>query len=102
MTHIVKLDDKVLFEITDSDLALLANNHVNPQAEIERRLRWVIEHHCEQCYERLKNEWFPKLLCDPEVASIPKSKEEFVKLVRSCKEYKNRKEREDALKEKLV
>lgn len=93
----VKLDDEVLYEITESQLQLLAHDLVDPISEIKRRLNYIVEHKCDQCYERLEKEWLPILRDDPNVSSIPKSKVDFIAAVVSRPDYKNRAARDPIL-----
>jgi hypothetical protein len=58
----VYLDDKEIFEITQTDLDLLGHELLDVQSEIERRIQWVIAHKCEQVFKRIKEEWIPKFL----------------------------------------
>lgn len=86
----VKLDDEVLFEIDEVMMNILSYDLSDPLNDIKRRLRYVIEHKCDQCYERLHKEWSEKFHADPNVTSIPAKKHDFVKAVISHPEYKNR------------
>ena len=98
----VKLDDEVLFEIDETMLKLLAHDLIDPIAEIKRRLRYIIEHKCDRCYERLEQEYKQKLIDDPEIPALPKSRRDMANLILSHKDYKNRSQREaEAPKEKL-
>lgn len=63
-------------------------------ADMQRRLQWVLNHKFEQCYERMKNEWVQKLMDDPEVVNIPADPEQFVALVMARPDYKSRKQRD--------
>jgi hypothetical protein len=88
----VYLDDKEIFEITQTDLDLLGHELLDVQSEIERRIQWVIAHKCEQVFKRIKEEWIPKFL---EADTIPpKTREGFVAAVKVHKDYKNRIARE--------
>lgn len=90
---IVKIDEEVIFEIDDLMLKLLADDLEDPISEIKRRLRWVIEHKCDQCFKRLEQKWMPVLREDPFVDSIPKSKSKFCDLVFSHRNYVCKSER---------
>lgn len=90
----VKLDDEVLFEIDERMVNLIAHDIIDPIPDIKRRLRWVIEHKCDQCYVRMKDQWMEKLMADPKVDSIPANKQKFVDMILSHPEYKNRAQRE--------
>ena len=90
----IKLDDEILFEIDDRMMQLIAHDLMDPKVEIKRRLRYAIEHKCDQIYERLEKEWLPKLREDPKIDSIPKSKTALCDLIFSRQDYKNRVQRE--------
>lgn len=86
----VKLDDKVIFEISDVDIKILENDLLDVQAEIERRLQYIITHKVDQCYRRLHQEWMQKLQQDPLIEAVPLKREDFVKYVMALPDYKNR------------
>lgn len=90
----VKLDDEVLFEIDERMVKLIAHDIIEPLEDIKRRLRYIIEHKCDQCFARLQKEWLEKLSNDPSIDSIPSKKAAFVDLVLAHPEYKNRSQRE--------
>lgn len=96
----VKLDDEVLFEIDETMLKLLAHDLLDPVEDIKRRLRYIIEHKCDRCYERLEKEYKQKLIDDPEIPALPKSRRDMANLMLSHKEYKNRAQREQEAKER--
>lgn len=89
----VYLDDKALFEITDTQVKILANDLGGPIEEIKYRLEWVITHKIEACFQRLKAEWDPKLAARG-IEMIPTNQEKYAELVFSQPDYKNRTERE--------
>jgi len=95
----VKLDNEVLFDIDATMLKILGNDLADPIGEIKRRLKWVIEHKCDQCFDRLEKEWMEKLRKDPQISYIPKSKQELASLIFSRPSYKNKaaKEKEASL-----
>lgn len=86
----VKLDDEVLFEIDELMISLLAHDIEDPLNDIKRRLRYIIEHKCDRCYERMHKEWTEKFHADPNVTSIPAKKRDFVNAVLAHPQYKNR------------
>ena len=87
----VKVNDKVIFELAEWEKNVL--KHEIPteifDADMERRLEWVLKHLVEQCYNRFEKEWIEKLRAKG-VASIPTDKASFVALVLSQPDYKNR------------
>ena len=66
---------------------------------MKRRVRYIIEHKYEQCFERLKKEWEPKLKAKG-VTTVPLDDIAFSELVFAQPEYENRKDKE--AKEKLI
>lgn len=96
----VKIDDEVIFEIDNRMIKLFAHETLDPIQEIKRRLRWVIEHKCDQCFERLINEWTkstdgPSKLEKCGVTYIPTNKQQLCDLIFSCRDYKNRSQRKN-------
>ena len=89
----VKLDDEILFSIDDIMLKLLAHDLDDPIEEIKRRLKYIIEHKCDMCFQRLNDEYLPKLENDPDIHSIPKSKRDRVNLICQLPYYKNKQQR---------
>lgn len=96
----IKLDEEVIFEIDERMMKLLAHDLLEPIEEIKRRLRWVIEHKCDQSFERIKKEWLSDDGSGQTKAGksglemIPTSKTAFVDSIFGLKSYKNRVERE--------
>jgi len=90
----VKLDDEVLFEIDERMVKLLAHDLLDPIAEIKRRLRYIIEHKCDQTFDRMHKEYKDKLDQDPDVKMLPKGKAEMCDLIMSRPYYCNRADRE--------
>ena len=63
-------------------------------ADMKRRLKWVLMHLFEKCFEDFKKEWEQKLK-ENGVKAIPLDDEEFANLVFSQPNYKNRSERDN-------
>lgn len=97
---LVKIDDEVIFEIDERMVKLIAHDIEDPIPDIKRRLRWVIEHKCDRCYSRLKDEWSKEdefgqsKLARSGIASIPTNKRDLADLIFAHPEYKNRAQRE--------
>ena len=91
----IKVDDIELFELTDIQKKVIKNDIPSDifEDDIKRRLFYIINHKYEQCFNRLKSEWEPKL-AKAGVKSIPTDKDEFAQLVFSQKDYKDRSARE--------
>lgn len=92
----IKVDEQEIFELAQWEKDVIKNDiHADEfDADMKRRLEWVLKHKVEQCYIRFEKEWLEKLRNDPTVISIPKSKEAFVNLVKSRPDYKDKKSRE--------
>lgn len=88
----IKVDGQEIFELSEWEKKVI--QHDIPadtfEADMKRRLEWVLKHKCERCYERFEKEWLEKLRKDPQVTSIPTDKEAFVNLVTSRPDYKDR------------
>ena len=91
----IKVDDEEIFEIKEWHKKVMQNDLFTEgfEDDVKRRLSWVIQHKIEQCYERLRKEWMPKLEAQG-IESIPLDRETFVNLITSHPEYKNRSQRE--------
>lgn len=61
-------------------------------ADMKRRVCWVIQHKCDQCFEQLKKDWEPILA--ERYESIPTDSQAFAKLVFDQTDYKDRKQRD--------
>lgn len=63
------------------------------EADMKRRVSGIILHKLDQCFKRMEDEWRPKLIAEG-AASLPTSREEFVNLVLSHPNYKDKEIRE--------
>ena len=90
---IIKVDDKVLFEISDLQKNVIGNDIADVDANIRRQLFWVVNHKYEQCFKRLKAEWEPKLAAKG-IESLPTNKDAFANLVFAQEDYKDRSARD--------
>lgn len=91
----IKVNDKELFELTETQKAVMKNDiHADDfDADMERRLHYILNHKYEQCFKRLKQEWDQKL---PSlgVTSVPTDKDAYANLVFAQPCYKCRKTRD--------
>ena len=88
-------EDIELFTLSDVQKNVLKDN-INADifdADMKRRLQWVLTHKYEQCFKALKKEWEPKLEALG-VESIPLDNDAFAELVFARPEYKDRKVRD--------
>ena len=90
----ISVDDKELYTLTATQKQVLKNdiNADELDADLCRRLQWVLNHKYERCMERLKKEWEPKL--SQRVESIPTDKDALAQLIFSQPDYKDRKARD--------
>lgn len=63
------------------------------EADLKRRIEWVLMHKYEQCFKRLKEEWDPKLAANG-IEMIPTHPDLYAELVFSQPNYKDRRARE--------
>ena len=91
----VKVNDEDIFELAEFQKQVICNDIPYDvfEADMKRRLEYIIMHKYEQCFKRLKEEWDIKL--QDRVDSLPTKPEAYVKLVMSQSDYKCRKTRDD-------
>lgn len=91
----ISVNDEVLFELNETQKKVICNDVHNDvfDADMKRRLEYILKHKYEQCFKRLKEEWEPKLKAAG-VKAFPSDEEEFAKLVFEQPDYKCRKDRD--------
>ena len=91
----ISVDDKELFTLTETQKKVIKNDirEEEFEADMKRRLQWSLTHKYEQCFERLKKEWEPKLR-QSGVGMIPTDPDAFAEVVFKHPSYKNRSGRE--------
>lgn len=91
----ISVDDKELFSLSDTQKQVLMDEIPKDifEDDMKRRLQYILMHKYEQCFERLKKEWEPKLKALG-VKSIPLDNDEFAQLVFSQESYKSRSQRD--------
>ena len=89
----IKRDNNVILNISDTDLKILENDLLNVYEEIDRRINWVISHKSDECYKRFRSKWETVLISEG-AKSIPAQRVDFVDLITSRPDYKNRAQRE--------
>lgn len=91
----ISVDDQELFTLTDTQKNVIMNDVLSDEfdADMKRRLQWIIAEKYNRCFERLKKEWEPKL-AERGIASIPTNKDAFAELIFTQPDYKNRNQRE--------
>ena len=87
----ISVNDQELFTLTDTQKKVLA--HDIPldilDADLKRRINWVLMHKYENVYRALKEEWDPLLKANG-VVSIPLDEDQYAELVFSQPNYKDR------------
>ena len=91
----ISVDDKELYTLSETKKNVIKNdiNADDFDADMKRRLDWVLNHKYEQCFKRLKNEWDMKLPALG-VETIPTDPDAYAELVFARPEYKDRKARD--------
>lgn len=91
----ISVNDKELFTISETQKKVMCNDIFSNELDkdLKRRLSYSLVHKYDQCFDRLKKEWEPKLIARG-VKSLPTDKNEFAQLVFSQADYKDRKDRE--------
>lgn len=87
----ISVNDTELFSLSQIQQLVIQNeiNSADLDADMKRRLQWVLTSKYDECYKRLFTEWFPKL-AERGVQSIPTDKDAFAQLVFSQPDYKDR------------
>lgn len=90
----ISIDDKELFSFSEIHKKVIKNDIDENifEEEMARRLKYILIHKYEQCLQRLKIEWLPKL--KDRVDSIPTDDDKLAELIFSQPDYKNRAQRE--------
>lgn len=94
----VMVDGQMVCELNDTQKKVIMNDIMSDvfDADMKRRVNYILMHKYERCFERLKKEWEPKLAKkERNISSVPLDKDAFAELVFSQKDYKDRKARED-------
>tara|TARA_X000001382_G_C3089029_1_gene152926 strand:+ start:407 stop:691 length:285 start_codon:yes stop_codon:yes gene_type:complete len=85
--------------LTDDEQKILSNELYNDtdNAGIDAWLQAAIDGKINNCWKRMQNEWTTKLMNDNSFTdSIPSNQADFIALVTSRSDYKNRKARDDS------
>ena len=82
-------------EVDDTDQTVLKNDLLDIDAWVQAAMTGKINN----CWKRMQREWTDKLMNDESFTdSIPSNKADFVKLITSRSDYKDRKARDEANK----
>lgn len=90
----ISVDDIELFTVSSTQKNVICNdiNVDDFDADMKRRLDYIIMRKYDECFRRLKDEWDPKL--QGRVASIPTDQDEYALLVFSQPDYLDKKQRD--------
>ena len=91
----ISVDGVELFELNETQKKVMKNNIMGDifDADLKRRLQWVLMHKYEECFKELKSEWDSKLAASG-VKMVPTDPDEYAKLVFSQPNYKDRSARD--------
>jgi len=85
----------ITVKVSDTDQTVLKNDLLDIDAWVQDAMTGKINN----CWKRMQTEWTTKLMNDSSFTdSIPSNKTDFVKLVTSRSDYKDRKARDEANK----
>ncbi len=88
----ITVDGSDLYELLEVDMEIL--QYMLPSAtlnaDLKRRLEWVLRHKITRCYVHLRQEWMPILQADPEVTEVPLDDEAFFNMIKVRPDYKDR------------
>jgi len=86
------INDKEILSLSETQKKVI-KNEINSDIfdeDMERRLKYILIHKYERCFDRLKKTWEPKLAADG-AKSFPIDKDAFAELVFAREDYKDRK-----------
>ena len=84
----IKVNDIEIFQISNTDEELLGQDLLEVDAEINRRMQYIIDHKVDQCFKRMKEEWVDSgKLEGLGVTSIPTNRDELVALITAQPDY---------------
>ena len=91
----ISVNDQELFTLSETKKKVIQNDIPSEifDDDMKRRLQYILTHKYEQCFDRLKKEWDPKLAASG-VAMIPTNPDAYAELVFSHASYKDRSKRE--------
>lgn len=99
----IQVNNIDLFELNETQKKVLCNDISSDifDADMKRRLEYILMHKYERCFDRLKKEWEPKLAANG-LKAIPTDRDEFAQLVFAQPNYKCRKTRDAQAKAKAL
>lgn len=98
----IQVDGRQVFELNETQKKVIQNDIPSEifKEDMERRVKYIVEHKYERCMERLKKEWEPKLR--DRVESLPTDLDALAELIFSQNDYKSRSQREMNAKKKSL
>lgn len=95
----ISVNDVKCFELSDTQKKVIKNDiHEDVfEADMRRRLEYILTHKYERCFERLKAEWMPKL--QERVPAVPTDPDALAQLIFAQADYKCRAKREKEAKD---
>ena len=93
----VMVDGEMVCELNDTQKKVIMNDIMADEfdADMKRRVNYILMHKYERCFERLKKEWEPRLAeSHRAISSVPLDRDAFAELVFSQSDYKDRQKRE--------
>ena len=85
----ISIDGQEVFSLSETQKSVIksAIPYDIFEADMKRRLEWVLTHKYEQCFERLKKEWEPKL--KERYQMLPSGDDAIAQLICSQPDYKD-------------
>lgn len=90
----ISVNDQELFILSETQRKVICNDIHEDEfdADMKRRLQYILMHKYEQCFKRLKEQWEPKLAS--RVESVPTNPDALAELIFAQPDYACRKTRE--------
>ena len=91
----ISVNDEILFTLSETQKQVIKNDIDESifDADMKRRLQYILMHKYERSFARLKAEWEPKL-AQRGMESLPTNPDQFATLIFSQPDYKSRSQRE--------
>lgn len=91
----ISVDDVELFTLSTTQMNVFKDSIRRSELDVDlkRRVQWSLMTKYDACYERLFDEWIPKLIARG-IQSIPSDKDAFAQLVFSQADYLDREDRD--------
>lgn len=90
----ISVNDEHLFTLSETQKKVIKNDihEEDFESDMRRRLQYILTHKYERSFERLKNEWLPKL--QSRMDSIPTDPDKLADLIMSQTDYQDRRSRD--------